>query len=64
MNAEQIINACISGKWTPEHIVLKSGFGVAPLAKHFNLDTSKPTHELKQMIVDCTNESINTSQNG
>ena len=62
MKPEQIINACKSGKWTPEQIVLKSGFGIVTLAKHFNLDTNRPTHEIKHEIVDCINEAITNNQ--
>ena len=63
MTTAQIIKACQSGECTPEHLILESGFSIEALAKYFNLDANKPTHELRYMIVDCINEVINTSHN-
>ena len=63
MTTAQIIEACQSGKWDVEKVILRSEVGILPLAKHFGLDLTQSTSELKYLIVDYINEVINTSHN-
>ena len=62
LTAEQIINACKSGKWTPEQIIMVHNFGVPKLINHFNLNPKLSTNELKHMIIDRLNAIIKHSQ--
>ena len=61
MTAQQIIDACTSGKWTAEQIIIKKDFGTAKMASHFNLNPHLSTTELKHKIVDEINDLIVTS---
>ena len=59
LTVEQIINACKSGKWTPEQVVLVHNFGVPKLIQHFNLNPKLSTNDLKHQIIDRLNDTIN-----
>ena len=59
MTAKQVIDACLSRKWSADHIVRSSGHCVKNLAKHFGIDESNLTYtEVKQAICDRINECI------
>lgn len=62
MTAQQIIDACISGKWTAEQIIIKNDFGTAKMIQYFNLDPQESTTELKHRCVDKINELIETPE--
>lgn len=63
MTSEQIIKGCESGKWTPEHVILRLNMGIVPLIKHFDLDHRLPTTELRYQICDCINALIEDAHN-
>ena len=53
MKPGEIISACKSGKWDFESLILRGEVAVLPLAKHFGLDLTQSTSDLKHMIIDC-----------
>ena len=51
MKPGEIISACKSGKWDVESLILRGEVAVLPLAKHFGLDLTQSTSDLKHLII-------------
>ena len=65
MNPEQIINACKSGKWNVENLILRGEIPILPIAQHFNIDTRKlSTGAIKYAIIDCLKAIAKPSHKG
>ena len=63
MKPGEIIDACKSGKWNAENLILRGEVPILPIAQHFKIDTRKlSTGAIKYAVIDAINETIaNTS---